>query len=580
MRKLASRKKGYTKDSDKLISPEVTVADAKKAFGALGNDVLAETRRIDTGRLGIPVFLSVCGDAARAVMPTRKQMGKGASVAQAEASALMELAERYSFFSFWNTPENFTELTYSEARELYSDKLIPVSELLKAVGEELSEKNAIRVLDLIRWRFCPAVCVESGETVYIPLDFFKKLNEFNGSSAGNCLEESILQGTCELVERHVCAIIDHDQPHLPTIDPTSVTDPILVELLEKFTRNGITVILKDFTLGMPVPTVGAVAYDPASFPEASEIVFTAGTSTSPSKAAIRALTEIAQLAGDFESGSNYEASGLSKFTDLADIAWLEKGTTVSLTSLPDIEDDDILIELRQVATSLAQRQRRLFSVETTQPSLGIPTNYNIVPGFLFRERTPHASLGLFAGRILAEEASTIEAIVGLETLAEIYPQGHFLSFFHGLLALRTEGATTAAYHFERAISQQPDDENKALALFYLAYSLTLDEKWQDAVPLLNEAITRDNQVKEYFNLRGVCAFKAQNYEAAATDFEAALDLDSGSAMDLANLGLCHKFLGRTEAAIHCLNNALRLDPSLDFIHDHLKELIADDNSDT
>ncbi len=577
MRKLVSQKKGYTKDSDKLISPEVTVATAKKAFATFGNGVLAETKRIDTGRLDIPVFMSICGEAAKSVMPTRKQMGKGASVSQAEASALMELAERFSFFSFWNTPQNFTELTYSEAQDLYGDALIPISELLKAANEDLTKENAIQILDLIRWRFCSAVCVESEKEVYIPLDFFKKLNEFNGSSAGNCLEESILQGTCELVERHVCAIIDKDHPELPTIEPSSLTDPILKELYEKFTSKGIVVLLKDFTLSMPVPTIGAVAYDPSTFPEASEIVFTAGTSTSPTKAAVRALTEIAQLAGDFESGSNYEASGLTKFTELPAIAWLEKGKQVPLKSLPDIEDDDILIELRHMATSLTQMQRHMFTVETTQPQLGIPTNYNIVPGFLFRERTPYASLGLFAGRILAEEASPIEAMIGLATLAEIYPDAHFISFFQGLLALRTESPQMAQGHFERAVKKQPDDENRALALFYFAYSLTLEEQWQEAVPHLDEVIKLDSQVKEYFNLRGVCAFKAQRYDDAAADFESALDLDSGSAMDLANLGLCHKFLGRTDAARHCLENALRLDSSLDFVQKHLDELY-DDNS--
>ena len=63
--------------------------------------VLAMTDRVDTGRLGIPVFVSQCGPGARKIMPTRKQMGKGASPEQAEASALMELVERFSYFSFW-----------------------------------------------------------------------------------------------------------------------------------------------------------------------------------------------------------------------------------------------------------------------------------------------------------------------------------------------------------------------------------------------------------------------------------------------------------------------------------------------
>ncbi|NCD24968.1 MAG: hypothetical protein EOL86_05190, partial [Deltaproteobacteria bacterium] len=86
--------KGYVTDLDKTCSPEETAARAKAAFTASGKRILAQTKRIDTGRLGIPVYMSICGEDARDIMPTRKQMGKGASPAQAEASALMELVER------------------------------------------------------------------------------------------------------------------------------------------------------------------------------------------------------------------------------------------------------------------------------------------------------------------------------------------------------------------------------------------------------------------------------------------------------------------------------------------------------
>ena len=56
--------------------------------------------RIDSGRLDIPVYLSILGVDARRVVPTHKQMGKGATPVQAEASALMELVERFSFFTY------------------------------------------------------------------------------------------------------------------------------------------------------------------------------------------------------------------------------------------------------------------------------------------------------------------------------------------------------------------------------------------------------------------------------------------------------------------------------------------------
>ncbi len=566
--------KGYTTDQDKTRPPAQTVAAVMERFAATGADILAEVRQVDTGRLGIPVFLSICGEDARRVMPTRKQMGKGASPDQARASALMELAERYSFFSYWAYEDRFQRLTWSQAEKRYGDALIPVQEIVASVNDAAGPEEAREMLDLVRWRFAPALDLARGREVHLPLDWFKKLNEFNGSSAGNSPEESILQGLCELVERHVCAVVDRERPTLPTIDPASCDDPVLKDLLAAFQRNGVQVWLKDFTLGLPAPTVAALAFDPATFPARSEIVFTAGTASSPAKAAIRALTEVAQLAGDFETGANYEASGLPKFTDPAQFAWLTAGATVPLASLPGFERADILDELTHLAAGLRAAGFPAYAVDTTHPGLGVAANYNLVPGFAFRERSPRASLGMFVGRILAEECYPEEARKGLDVIAEVYPDAPYLPFFAGLVALRDGDLDRAAALFAASEHEQEDDEDRALAAFYQAYALTREELWAEALPHLDRAVALCPEVKEYFNLRGVAAFKQKNYAAAAKDFESALDLDSGSAMDLANLGLCYKFLGDGTKALHCLGSALELDPSLDFARRHLKELLG------
>jgi ribosomal protein S12 methylthiotransferase accessory factor len=565
--------KAYTRDQDKAAPPGETVARVKAVLERKCPGVLEETRRVDTGRLGIPVFLSICGPAARAVMPTRKQMGKGASPEQAEASALMELVERFSYFSFWADESNFTRATWSEAVARFGAELMDIREVCASVGDELSPEGARRVMDLVRWRFCPALNVATGKTTVLPLDWFKTLNEFNGSSAGNTSEESILQGACELVERHVCAVIDRASPELPTIGQEALADPVLRELCETFRKNGILLVLKDFSLGLPVPTVGALAFDPQTFPGSSEIVYTAGTAASPVKAAVRAVTEIAQLAGDFETGRVYEASGLRKFTDPGQFEWLLAGPEVELASLPDVEDNNIRVELARLADGLLGRGCSLYSVDTTRADIEVPANYNLVPGFDFRERTVHRSLGLFVGRKLAEEAEAAEAEAGLAVLAEVAPTAYYLPFFQALLALRTGDLALAAERFAQAEPRQPGQAERALCAFYQAYALTQDSRWEDCVPHLDRAIGLDAEVKEYFNLRGVARFKAGAYELAKEDFHSVLALDSGSAPDLANLGLCHKFLGQTERALECLEAALRLDAGLDYARKHLEEIL-------
>ncbi len=575
MLKFEDCSKGYTRDQDKAMPPEQTVERVKAVMEEKCAGVLAETDRIDTGRLGIPVFVSVCGTRAAEIMPTRKQMGKGASPQQAEASALMELVERFSFFNFWEVSDNFQVMSWSEAREKWPGKLMDIEMILQSVDEEMDIEKAEEVMDLVRWKFGPAVNLVTGREEIVPLDWFKKLNEFNGSSAGNTTVESVFQGACELVERHVCAVVDKTRPELPTIDPDSFADPVLLDLCARFAANGIKLVLKDFSLGMPVPTVAALAYDPLTFPGMSEIVFTAGTAASPAKAAIRAITEVAQLAGDFETGRVYEASGLPKFLSVEETAWLTDGPMVSLDNLPTIEDANMLTELQGLVRGLSGKGYALYSVDIGHPELDLPANYNFVPGFDFRERAATRSMGLFVGRVLAEEMDERSAEIGLEVLADIYPAGYFIPFFKGLLALRQGGFAAAGAHFAEAEGVQPGKSEKALSAFYQAYAMSLEERWPEIAVHLDRAIDLDSEVKEFFNLRGVSRFKGGEYEKAAHDFESALALDSGSASDLANLGLCHKFLGNREKALQCLGDALKLEPGLKYAQDHYFELVGE-----
>ena len=349
-------------------------------------------------------------------------------------------------------------------------------------------------------------------------------------------------------------------------------DPTLRDLLAAFEREGIHIVLKDFSLGMPLPTVGAVAWDPATFPARSEIVFTAGTAASPAKAAIRAVTEIAQLGGDFCTQACYEASGLSKFERLEDIQWLLEGPVCRLSDLPSVEAPDIRDELLRALHDLEPVQ--VYAVETTHPNLGVPAHYCIAPGLSFRERDRNQSIGLFVGRKLAEEADEETALHGLAVLERCYPNAHFLPFFRAMLALRAERFEEARDLFAQARPLQPENDAKGLAAFYEGYVSTLTGDWERALSPLRDAVALCPDMKEYGNLLGVCLFKLKRYEEAAAAFRAVLKVDKGSVMDLANLGLCEKFLGQKEAAMEHLAAALEVDPSLDFARTHLEELKA------
>ena len=135
--------KHYTFDQDKTSSPEETVARVKERLAQAGLDVLHHTERIDNGRLDIPVYVSVCGQDARQVMPTRKQMGKGATPAQAEASAVMEMVERFSFFHFVKN-ESMIRATYEDV----SDRAMPFEHMAAAVHHD--PNDLVRAREAIR----------------------------------------------------------------------------------------------------------------------------------------------------------------------------------------------------------------------------------------------------------------------------------------------------------------------------------------------------------------------------------------------------------------------------------------------
>jgi ribosomal protein S12 methylthiotransferase accessory factor len=127
------------------------------------------------------------------------------------------------------------------------------------------------------------------------------------------------------------------------------------DMLAKYARCGIHLFISDFTLDMGVPSVGVLAYDPGTFPQTSEIVWTAGTTPSPEKALSRALTEVAQLAGDFNTAANYVASGLPKFRRLEDAAPVtHPGAETDLASIPDISHANIRVEIENCVQALSR----------------------------------------------------------------------------------------------------------------------------------------------------------------------------------------------------------------------------------
>jgi ribosomal protein S12 methylthiotransferase accessory factor len=562
--------KGYTLDQDKIVSPEETVRHFRERLQRVDLDILKETVRIDNGRLDIPVYFSVCGRDAEAVIGSKKQMGKGGTPAQSEASAVMELAERFSFFSFSKDPENFMVEEYRNIR----GHALPFEMIARSVHDESDDLDAARgIFSRLPLRWTWGCNMTKQEAVLIPFDWFFAINEFNGASAGNGAEEAILQGICEVVERHVSSLVGRGRLKTPAIDLESIADPLVVELIGKYRRAGIRLFASDFTLGMGIPSVGVLAYDPTTFPEKSEIVWTAGTTPDPEKALNRALTEVAQLAGDFNAGSNYVASGLPKFRDLSEADFVfHPDEQIDISRLPDLSDANIRVEVENCIGAVARTGMDIIVVEVLHPKLGIPAFYTISPGAHFRERAVGTSVGMFMAKLIAEKGDPEWALSELKEMDRMLPNKYYVKFFLGLSHLARNDPSKGLACLQEALDLQPNDEDRVSIYSYMGTCLKDLGQYGEAIQVLEKAAQVDEERTDVYNLLGFCYFKLKAHEKAIEVFQKVLELNPGSAIDYANIASNYREMGERDKAVRYYKLALELDETIDFAQENLRKL--------
>jgi len=562
--------KGYTLDQDKILTPEETVRRFREKLKAVDLDILEQTVRIDNGRLDIPIYFSICGRDAEEVMGTKKQMGKGGTPHQSEASAVMELAERFSFFSFCKDEKNF----FVEKYRNITDHALSFEAIAKSVHDDSPDlEKAREIFSGLPLKWAWAYNLTRDEEVLIPFDWFFTINEFNGPSAGNCVEEAVLQGICELVERHVSSIISRNKLKTPAIDLESATDPLTLEMLQKYKKVGVNLYATDFSLDTGIPSVGVLAYDPSTFPENSEIIWTAGTTPDPQKALSRALTEVAQLAGDFNTNSNYVASGLPKFKELSEADFIiESESTVRISNLQNIANDNIKTEVENCVSALSRIDMEVILVNTAHSKLEIPAFYAIIPGAHFRERAAGTSVGMFSAKLVAESVEPARAIEELRKMDKLLPNKYYIKFFKGLSLLSMDKPLNALKHLDSALALEPTKQDIPSIYSYMGVCHKELEQYKEAIQVLEKGEEYDKDRTDIYNLMGFCYFKLKEHEKAIQCFRKVLQLDPTSAIDYANIASNYREMGETEEAIAHYRLALELDPTIDFARENLSRL--------
>jgi bacteriocin biosynthesis cyclodehydratase domain-containing protein len=231
-----------------------------------------------------------------------RSYGKGRTPQAAEASALCEALERAS--AVFHDGVRCVSATRAELGgdvigpeqvQLFSERQRLGSEIVGGGGQRVPRRRN----DDSPMRWTPVWSLVHDRQRYVPTSFCyidppwpeserACLFESNGHASGNCLEEAIVHGFLELVERDAAAIWWYNRVRRPAVDVHALGDPWLLGTWQRCADLGWTVDLLDLTHDLGVPVVAAVGRSGAGYH------FGFGCDFELRRATERALTELAQ----------------------------------------------------------------------------------------------------------------------------------------------------------------------------------------------------------------------------------------------------------------------------------------------
>ncbi|OZM71932.1 hypothetical protein CFN78_17445 [Amycolatopsis antarctica] len=207
----------------------------------------------------------------------------------------------------------------------------------------------------------------------------------NGNAAGSSLEDAVLQGALELVERDAVALWWYNRTIAPAVDIAAFGDPWMNELRAHYAGMCREIWVLDVTSDLGIPVMAAISRDTRSPRE--RIVLGFGAHLDPHTALRRALTELNQLLPGVLPGA-------TPAEDPDTRRWLAEATVANQPYLlpdrrlrarvpadyrhvrrPDVRDDvDALVR------AFAGHGLETLVLDQTRPDVGLPVVKVIVPG--------------------------------------------------------------------------------------------------------------------------------------------------------------------------------------------------------
>jgi oxazoline/thiazoline synthase len=259
-------------------------------------------------------------DALRAGL-TGGSFGKGSTAEQGEASALMEAIERYSGIYQGDeirTTKRFTDFPPGEAIPPNDVLLFSDTQYRAPTNEPDGSHSVPAPFDpSMKMDWSPAWSLRDQRFKYLPTSlmyFFygggpgAYQADSNGCAAGNTIEEAIVQGFLELVERDAYAIWWYNRLQRAEVDLGQFNDSYVQDLHAQLADGGRRLWVLDVTSDLGVPTYVAVVHWMQNGHE--NIEFGSGAHFDSRIAMLRALTELNQFLsiGLMDGGSGEKPS--------------------------------------------------------------------------------------------------------------------------------------------------------------------------------------------------------------------------------------------------------------------------------
>lgn len=384
---LLSGSKAVTFDGGhRAVLPEATYASYEHLVSPL-TGIVHDVRRAPGDSGSLNVFVARHNFPAGTQTRPGRSLGKGVTAAQAQTGALCEALERYCGIFRGDEPR-LRAAFHDLGDAVHPNACLGISE------RQYRERNQWNAA-VPRPLWIPEPFDEQRETDWAPAwsltherkrhvaaalcyyGYRAEGNDFahadsNGAAAGTCLEDAVLQGLLELIERDAAGIWWYGRIRRPAVVPDTAW---FRAMTREHAARGRRLWLLDLTTDLGIPVCAAVSIGAAA--ESAHIGF--GAHLDPAIAVTRAVTEANQfLAVRGKSGVAHN--------ELTDWTFLEPHGSSDLSTVL-MPSDDLKGDALACVDILRHHELEAIVLDQTREEIGLPVVKVIVPGLRhFRPR--------------------------------------------------------------------------------------------------------------------------------------------------------------------------------------------------